>query len=108
MKPQNCLGPCPQHFLGFTQALAFPVGSNGSLYVSSLAGMYPILIYFRLVRGVHMLQLARVYAWCTVCTSLHATADSFTSVLDGVARHLNVDDALNLADQVVTGMYCRH
>ena len=42
------------------------------------------------------------------CLHFSATADSFMSVLDGVARDLNVDDALNLADQVVTGMYCRH
>ena len=34
-----------------------------------------------------------------------ATADSFTSVVDGVARDLNVDNALNLADQAVMGMY---
>ena len=36
------------------------------------------------------------------------TADSFTSVLDGVAEDLNVTDALNVADQVVMGMYSRH
>ena len=42
------------------------------------------------------------------CLHFSATVDSFTSVLDGVARDLNVDDALNLADQVVMGMYCRH
>lgn len=35
-------------------------------------------------------------------------ADSFTSVLDGVAQDLNVDDALNIADQVVLGMHSRH
>lgn len=39
------------------------------------------------------------------CMRSSSTADSFTSVVDGVARDLNVDNALNLADQVVTGMY---
>ena len=36
------------------------------------------------------------------------TAGSSMSILDGVAQDLNVYDALNVADQVVMGMYCRH
>lgn len=38
-------------------------------------------------------------------SNLVPTADSFTSVLDGVAQDLELDNALNLADQVVMGMH---
>ena len=38
-------------------------------------------------------------------SNLVPTADSFTSVLDRVAQDLNVDDALNQADQVVMGTH---
>ena len=40
--------------------------------------------------------------------TLYNSADPFTSVLDGVAEDLNVSDALNIADQVIMGMYTRH
>ena len=42
VKTQNCLRLRSRHFLGFTQALAFPTGNNGS-YIPPLAGIPYIL-----------------------------------------------------------------
>ncbi len=42
VKPQKCLELCPRHFLGFTQALTFSAGYNGT-YLLLARDIYIIL-----------------------------------------------------------------